>query len=312
MSCAQPPPTDTLRFLLELLRRDQGFSVVDHLFIEGVLRAEGGSLTLRLQELIGEAIVRPMFKPRAESGLFDSGAATPAASSAWRQVEIVVIDGFLASEEAEALREFALQHEGEFQASKIFLPEAKSGEISDSERRKSKVLLDLQEHYGSVVNRIKSVLPQVFETLQYPPFRMSQVEAQLTASNHGEFFKAHNDNTAEDLRGREITFVYYFYSEPKAFTGGELRIYDTYADGSHYGKGKSCRTISPRQNRIVFFPSCLVHEVLPIDCPSHLFANSRFTVNGWLHNAQWRVGPCEGVQGQPAQSASKGLPREMP
>jgi Rps23 Pro-64 3,4-dihydroxylase Tpa1-like proline 4-hydroxylase len=37
------------------------------------------------------------------------------------------------------------------------------------------------------------------------------------------------------------------------------------------------------QNQIVFFPSETLHEVLPVECPSGEFADSRFTVNGWLH-----------------------------
>lgn len=311
MSRASPPAVDTLRFLLERLRADQGLSESDRLFLDGVLRAEGRSLTRELQELIGKSLVRPLFNPRAESSQEHSGAMPRPAPRAWLKAEAVVIDGFLGSSEAAALLEFALRHEGEFETGKVVLPEAESGGISDPARRKSKVLLDLQEHYGVVTERIKSVLPQVFKALRYPPFRVAQVEAQLTASNHGEFFRAHNDNAAEHLRGREITFVYYFYREPKSFTGGELRIYNTHAEGNGYVEGESCRTISPIRNRMVFFPSSLIHEVLPIDCPSRMFAHSRFTVNGWLHNAQWRGGLCESVQGQPAQNASGNASREM-
>jgi Rps23 Pro-64 3,4-dihydroxylase Tpa1-like proline 4-hydroxylase len=32
----------------------------------------------------------------------------------------------------------------------------------------------------------------------------------------------------------------------------------------------------------VLFPSSLVHEILPVQCSSRKFADSRFTLNGWF------------------------------
>ncbi|MGB8690572.1 MAG: proline hydroxylase, partial [Microcoleus sp.] len=32
----------------------------------------------------------------------------------------------------------------------------------------------------------------------------------------------------------------------------------------------------------VFFLSRYMHEVLPVSCPSKAFADSRFTINGWV------------------------------
>jgi Rps23 Pro-64 3,4-dihydroxylase Tpa1-like proline 4-hydroxylase len=39
----------------------------------------------------------------------------------------------------------------------------------------------------------------------------------------------------------------------------------------------------PQQNQIVFFPCSVLHEITPVECPSRAFADSRFTLNGWLH-----------------------------
>jgi SM-20-related protein len=33
---------------------------------------------------------------------------------------------------------------------------------------------------------------------------------------------------------------------------------------------------------LVVFPSRYLHEVLPVSCPSQTFADSRFTINGWV------------------------------
>jgi len=40
--------------------------------------------------------------------------------------------------------------------------------------------------------------------------------------------------------------------------------------------------IEPAQNRLVVFPSFVRHEVRKISCPSHDFADSRFSINCWL------------------------------
>jgi Rps23 Pro-64 3,4-dihydroxylase Tpa1-like proline 4-hydroxylase len=52
-------------------------------------------------------------------------------------------------------------------------------------------------------------------------------------------------------------------------------------NGDYVSEG-SYQTIVPRQNQIVFFPCELLHEITPVECASQLFADSRFTLNGWL------------------------------
>jgi Rps23 Pro-64 3,4-dihydroxylase Tpa1-like proline 4-hydroxylase len=109
------------------------------------------------------------------------------------------------------------------------------------------------------------------------------VEAQITASNHGDFFRCHTDNGASDIASRDVTFVYFFHREPRAFHGGELRIYESRPQRDGLRSAPSYHSIIPEQNQMVVFPSCLAHEITPVECPSGLFADSRFTVNGWLH-----------------------------
>jgi SM-20-related protein len=123
----------------------------------------------------------------------------------------------------------------------------------------------------------------VFRRLGMEPFPVGRVEVQLTASNDGEYFKTHNDNTHNALRSRKLTFVYYFHVEPKAFTGGELRLYDPRLINGQYIAEPTFREVAPRQNQMVFFSSHLMHEVRPVSCSSQRLQDSRFTVNGWLH-----------------------------
>ena len=108
------------------------------------------------------------------------------------------------------------------------------------------------------------------------------IEAQLTAHNDNNFYKVHNDSGSADTAHRVLTFVYYFNRQPKAYSGGELRVYDhKVANGYHYA-AETFRTIEPTDNSMVFFASEEMHEVLMVKCPSRVFMDSRFTINGWV------------------------------
>jgi Rps23 Pro-64 3,4-dihydroxylase Tpa1-like proline 4-hydroxylase len=108
------------------------------------------------------------------------------------------------------------------------------------------------------------------------------VEAQVTASNEGDFFHFHSDNGSEPVVSRYLTFVYFFHREPRGFEGGELRIHDARLENGEYVSEGTYQTIIPQQNQIVFFPCEVLHEITPVKCVSQQFADSRFTLNGWL------------------------------
>jgi len=148
--------------------------------------------------------------------------------------------------------------------------------------RRSMILHSFPEFSQIVVNRIQAILPDVFRKLNLPSFAIAEIEAQLTSHNDGNYYKVHNDNGSPDTATREFTYVYYFHQEPKAFSGGELLIYDSKIENNFYVKADSYKRVEPRNNSIVFFLSRYLHEVLPVNCPSKAFADSRFTINGWV------------------------------
>jgi Rps23 Pro-64 3,4-dihydroxylase Tpa1-like proline 4-hydroxylase len=193
----------------------------------------------------------------------------------------VVLDEFLAPQELDQLMGFALEHEIEFRASEVVSPTAAGGVIN-YEHRRSRVLMDLAQYQDLMLKRIRTVLPQVLEKLGMEQVPIAGVEAQITASGDGDFFCFHSDNGSQKVANRFLTFVYFFQREPRQFVGGELRIHDARLEGDQYVSEGTYQTILPQQNRIVFFPCELMHEVTPVECPSGLFADSRFTLNGWL------------------------------
>jgi len=193
----------------------------------------------------------------------------------------VVLDEFLAPQELVEFTRFTLDHEADFQASEVLSPTAEGG-VVNYDHRSSRVLMDLGKYQDVLLERIKTVLPQVLQRLGKEDFAMTGVEMQITASNDKDFFRFHSDNASDRVSSRYLTFVYFFHREPCRFEGGELRIHDARLQEGAYVSEGTYQTIIPGQNQIVFFPCEVLHEITSVKCPSGLFADSRFTLNGWL------------------------------
>jgi SM-20-related protein len=196
-----------------------------------------------------------------------------------RLSQFVIFSDFLRPKELDALLRYVQRHEEEFEKSRVGQYSHKRAIVNASFRR-SRVLFDLGKHRELITLRLLRCLPLAIERLGTTRFRVSRVVAQVTASNNGDFFKKHTDSSLHE--GRVMTFIYYFYREPKAFAGGELRLYHTQVKNRQIIAMKTFDTVVPQQNHVLFFPSFLLHEVLPVRCPTGLFADSRFTVNGWI------------------------------
>ncbi len=222
---------------------------------------EAGSQVLKLNQV----------KPQDISRGVDSTADL--VPSRWIQ-----LDNVLTADEVARLLDFALTKKGELRPSSVTTDEYG--------HRQSRVLYAFPEFAEVLRDRVRTHLPAALRELGVPPFHVAQIETQMTAHNDGDFFKEHSDNSDEKTAFREITYVYYFHREPKAYTGGELLLYDSRRVGGGLSRGESFSVIEPRHNSIVFFRSHCHHEVLTVHCPSGKFEDSRFTVNGWA----WRDG----------------------
>lgn len=197
---------------------------------------------------------------------------------------VFVKTDFLTKSELRRLTKYVLTHEADFTASTV-IPDGVPDPASDPSYRKSRVLYELEEYGTLVKDRLLDLLPEALKAFNREAFPLDKIDTQITASNDGDFFKVHQDNSSIepwDIPLRELSFVHYFHSEPKAFSGGQLRIYDSENGAVRNSEKRRARTITPRQNTLVLFPSSYDHEVLPVRCPTARFANSRFTVNGWL------------------------------
>lgn len=188
--------------------------------------------------------------------------------------QFLQIDHFLANEDRLNLLEYVLDREADFVPT--------STATGDLDYRKSWILYHFEAYENWMIQKITPFLPRLFDAWKIEPFAISQIEIQLTAHNNGHYYKIHNDNGSPDAATRTISYVYYFNREPTNFSGGALRLYDMRIENGHYVQAETYRDIQPVNNRIVFFPSHCLHEVLPISCRSRNFADSRFTLNGWV------------------------------
>jgi SM-20-related protein len=198
-----------------------------------------------------------------------------------RACPCVVLEGFLLPGERHSLLRFVLSHAAEFEAAGVVTQDLAARAVRRSSRR-ARVLWNAGKIGGVVRHRVRSYLPWILEKLGIPPFRVARLEAQITASNHGDFFRKHMDNSYGVHRRRVLSYVYYFHRTPRRFAGGELLLYPTWLEDGKVVFTTKPRTITPRQNRIVFFPSNVLHEIRKVRCPSRELADSRFTVNGWV------------------------------
>lgn len=194
----------------------------------------------------------------------------------------VVVENFLSTKERQALMDFVLAQEINFVHSAIKQSPLANG--VDERKRRSKVLAALERFDSFFDERIRATLPSVLKRLEHAAFEIERIEIQATASGDGDFYQLHLDEYGGGVR--ELSFVYFFHREPQRFSGGELRICDAMPiDGNVNGGPKAnnaSHILVPRQNTMVFFLSRSLHEILPVRVPSRSFADSRFTVNGWI------------------------------
>lgn len=237
--------------------------------------AEGHSaLCFPSEHLVGMVTEPPLYLQPQDAQVNIKTAPTPIPKTDPLISRYLLIENFLTDAQNQQLFNYALQRKSDF------VPTSTSTKAENY--RTSLVLHSFPKFRELIVNRIKETFPDVLSKLDIPSFSIADIESQLTVHNDNNFYKLHNDNGSPDTATRVLTYVYYFYRKPKAFTGGKLIIYDSQIKGKYYVKADTFKTVEPKNNSIVFFLSRYMHEVLPVSCPSKAFADSRFTINGWI------------------------------
>ena len=202
--------------------------------------------------------------------------STAAAAPRTIRHPVVIVDGLLGDAEWSPLLARVLASEAQFQPS--------ATHDARADYRHSLVLNPPPDLVEPVVRRVRSVTPDVLPELRVQPITVGVVEAQVTASIDGSFFGVHTDADRQKVPKRYLTYVYYFNRQPKAFSGGELRVYDDVLRNGKLARSETFQVIEPLHNRLVLFWARTMHEVMPVRMPSGAFGDARFTVNGWVNS----------------------------
>jgi Rps23 Pro-64 3,4-dihydroxylase Tpa1-like proline 4-hydroxylase len=196
--------------------------------------------------------------------------------SALESAAYIRIPDFLTQRENHELLEYAIRKEPDYQGSKV--------ETTVRDHRQSRVVMRLDDLNIDFAARILEIVPDALNYFGFPPMTAQKPEMQLTTHNEGGYYRIHNDNGTASTASRVLTYVYYFYRQPIAFKGGQIRLYDSRIE---FGRSRPAGTfveIKPENNMLLLFPSRVMHEVLPTYCSSRAFGDGRFTLNGWVRS----------------------------
>jgi SM-20-related protein len=193
------------------------------------------------------------------------------------------LSDFLGLEEQRRLLDWTLANRDSFR------PALLEGRRLEPTLRRAETLRELGPMRPLLERRFIAALPELFKLAGARPFPAPFLELELAAHGDGAHFTAHRDiPTGPDraplggdesgTQDRVVSVVYYFHKEPKAFTGGQLRLHRIGSDA----EAGDYVDLEPRQDSLVAFPSWTSHEVLPVRCESEVFEDYRFAVNCWL------------------------------
>jgi SM-20-related protein len=195
----------------------------------------------------------------------------------------LVLRDFLDEATVAGLLAHALSRQADFAPTRI------GSKGVNSSFRVSARLSDIGDYQETFESKILDLVPRLMAQLQVTPFEASKLETELIAHGDGAFYKRHKD-TERAARYNEVdtirvlSAVYYFNADPKAFTGGALRLY---AIGDK--AAENFIDIEPLRNTFLAFPSWAPHEVMPVSCPSKRFIDSRFAINCWVRREKAAV-----------------------
>jgi len=194
----------------------------------------------------------------------------------------IVLRDFLGEETVADLLDHTVSHQSNFEPATVSRGGVGCG-VLDPSYRVSMVLRDLGKFRQVLKTKIFELVPSFVTEMRARPVEEPKFETELVAHGDGAFYKQHIDTATGSNQDtkliRVFSGVYYFNTEPKAFTGGALRLH---AIGGK--EGENFVDIAPLRNSLLVFLAWAPHEVLPVSCPSKRFIDSRFAINCWVHS----------------------------
>lgn len=203
----------------------------------------------------------------------------------------LVLEDFLPEQNRAALVEWAIASEALFKPAEIFTGSGGRKHRLDPTFRKALRHQGIGPFEALFRDHLLAKSQEIASATGYRGPPLTSLEFELNAYGDGAHFRPHIDIPvgpnrravgAGEGEDRVISAVYYFYREPKAFSGGALRLYRFGADAHAPGSEADSIAFEPRQNGLVCFPSWAMHKVETVYCTSDKFEDYRFGLNCWF------------------------------
>ncbi len=252
--CELAFPADDLPLMGDLLRQlltDAEGENATKLF---KLPIDGGRTAIYVPR---ESVVGIMTDPPLPLEEILQGGAQPATVI---ESQYVLVDNFLTVKEYQQLLEWVLANQSNLQS-----PMKLSNTVSSPQWQ------------TTFINRVQAAIPFVLSQLDISSFPLGAITASLVPGlTETRFLSDEGQMTNDSV----ISFVYYFYREPKSFNGGELQIYDSQVVNNQCVVADSYHVVEPRGNRAVFFFSSYDYMMQPIESPDENLINTCLVING--------------------------------
>jgi SM-20-related protein len=196
----------------------------------------------------------------------------------------LIFRNVLGADYVQSLLKYVVDRQNDFQTGDMH--DRLTGErFVDPKMRIASYLNDLGAFGDPIRVLVSAVAVPALKALNLIEPAVEPKEFLITAYPDGGYIGEHIDTLSRATSVRILSSVYYFAAMPHRFSGGELRLYgfpQRSAAGAEPSRPPFVE-LAPETDSLIFFPSWLRHEVLPVRVPSGAWADSRFTINCWVH-----------------------------
>jgi hypothetical protein len=191
------------------------------------------------------------------------------------------VSNFLSKEERDDLFKSICEHQNLFQPLGSTIPDG-GGTLHISlepENITTPENEQLQKAFGTLSERMKKLLPQVFDALAVKPFPVTEIPLSIGNGLDRHTGSPHTD----ECGGRyKISVLYYLHKKPKAFRGGALEFFKKDASSNMGHQKKPFVRLEHEDNLLIAFPSETYHGVTDVSLDSTKFEDGRFVIVGFL------------------------------
>ena len=203
----------------------------------------------------------------------------------------VQLQSFLPRHELARLLEWTLSNEHRFKPAKVSrMRDDMLKSVLDPDFRIAATLSDLGPCEAAISEHLLGALPSLMEATGTRGPEPNSLDLQIAAHGDGAHYQAHLDIPvgpgrkslgAREGEDRILSAVLYFHVEPKAFSGGKLRLHSFGTGRCPDDDPEQYVDLEPLQNSLAVFPSWVRHEVRKVSCPGGRFRDYRFALNCW-------------------------------